>query len=62
MIEGGDDLGEEPRFEPPVLAQEVRRKLGMMQTAFAELLGVPVATLRNSEQNRFTMEPAAQPC
>lgn len=61
MIEDGEDPdAEPPPFEPPVLAQEVRRKLGMTQTAFAKLLGIPVATLRNWEQNRFTMEPAAR--
>jgi putative transcriptional regulator len=60
MIEDGEDPDEEPRFEPPVLAQNVRKKLGMTQAAFAELLGVPVATLRTWEQNRFTMEPAAR--
>jgi putative transcriptional regulator len=32
----------------------------LTQTAFARLLGIPVATLRNWEQNRFVMEPAAQ--
>jgi putative transcriptional regulator len=32
----------------------------LTQAAFARLLGIPVATLRNWEQNRFVMEPAAQ--
>jgi len=60
MIEDGEDPDAEPRFEPPVLAQAVRKKLGLTQPAFARLLGIPVATLRNWEQNRFLMEPAAQ--
>ena len=60
MIEDGEDPDAEPRFAPVVLAQDVRRKLGLTQPAFARLLGVPVATLRNWEQNRFAMEPAAQ--
>ena len=60
MIEDGEDPDEEPRFEAPVLAQDVRRKFAMTQPAFAALLGIPVATLRNWEQNRFAMEPAAQ--
>jgi putative transcriptional regulator len=60
MIEDGEDPGEEPRFEAPVLPQYVRRKLGMTQSAFAAMLRIPVATLRNWEQNRFVMEPAAQ--
>jgi putative transcriptional regulator len=60
MIEDGEDPDEEPRFEPVVRPQDVRRKLGMTQTEFAALLRIPVATLRNWEQNRFVMEPAAQ--
>ena len=60
MIEDGEDPDAEPRFEPPVQAQDVRKKLGLTQPAFARLLGIPVATLRNWEQNRFLMEPAAQ--
>jgi putative transcriptional regulator len=60
MIEDGEDPDAEPHFAPPVLAQSVRKKLGLSQPAFARLLGIPVATLRNWEQNRFAMEPAAQ--
>jgi putative transcriptional regulator len=60
IIEDGEDPEAEPRFLPPVLAQDVRKKLGLTQTAFANLLGIPVATLRNWEQNRFAMEPAAK--
>jgi putative transcriptional regulator len=60
MIEDGEDPEAEPRFVPPVLAQDVRKKLGLTQAAFARLLGIPVATLRNWEQNRFVMEPAAK--
>jgi putative transcriptional regulator len=60
MIEDGEDPDAEPRFAPPVLAQDVRRKLNLTQPDFARLLGIPVATLRNWEQNRFAMEPAAQ--
>ena len=60
MIEDGEDPDAAPRFAPVVLAQDVRRKLGLTQPAFARFLGVPVATLRNWEQNRFAMEPAAQ--
>jgi putative transcriptional regulator len=60
MIEDGEDPDEEPQFERPVLPQDVRKKLGMTQTEFAALVRIPVATLRNWEQNRFVMEPAAQ--
>jgi putative transcriptional regulator len=60
MIEDGEDPEAEPLFEPPVQAQEVRKKLGLTQPDFARLLGIPLGTLRNWEQNRFLMEPAAQ--
>ena len=60
MVEDGEDPDAVPRFQPSVVAREVRKKLGMTQTAFAALLGIPVATLRNWEQNRFTVEPAAR--
>jgi putative transcriptional regulator len=60
MVEDGEDPDEEPRFEPVVLPQDVRKKLGMTQMEFAALLGIPVGTLRNWEQTRFVMEPAAQ--
>lgn len=60
MIEDGEDPAAKPPFAPPVLAQHVRKKLGLTQAAFARLLGIPVATLRNWEQNRFVMEPAAK--
>jgi len=61
MIEDGEDPdAETPQFERVVLPQDVRKKLGMTQTRFAELLGVPVGTLRNWEQNRFVLEPAAR--
>ena len=60
MFVDGEDPDEEPRFERVVLPQDVRKKLGMTQTEFSTLLRIPVATLRNWEQNRFVMEPAAQ--
>jgi len=60
MIEDGADPDEKPRFEPAVQPQELRKKLGMTQTQFAALLGIPVATLRNWEQERFVMEAAAR--
>jgi putative transcriptional regulator len=60
MMEDGEDPDAEPRFVASILAQNVRRKLGLTQVAFAALLNIPVATLRNWEQNRFTMDPAAQ--
>jgi putative transcriptional regulator len=60
MIEDGEDPDADLPFEPPIQAQDVRRKLGLTQPAFARVLGIPLGTLRNWEQNRFLMEPAAQ--
>lgn len=60
MIEDGEDPDADIAWEPVLLARDVRKKLGMTQVAFAALLRVPVATLRNWEQNRFVMEPAAR--
>ena len=60
MIEDGEDPDDAPRFETPVQARAVRHKLGLSQTQFARLLRIPVGTLRNWEQNRFAVDPAAQ--
>lgn len=38
----------------------VREKLRMTQTELAALLRVPLGTLRNWEQNRFSIDPAGQ--
>lgn len=37
-----------------LLLLSVRKRLGLSQTAFAELIKTPVATLRDWEQGRFT--------
>ena len=37
-----------------------RQAVGMSQEAFAAALGLPVATLRNWEQGRFSPDPAAR--
>lgn len=61
MIEDGEDPGAEfPPGEHIIPPQVVRKKLGMTQTQFAELLNIPVATLRNWEQKRFMLEPAVR--
>lgn len=49
------DIPETEIFSPGY----VRRRLGMTQVQFAKALCLPVATLRNWEQNRVTMDPAA---
>lgn len=61
MIEDGED----PDAPLPVFVEEVppavaRKSLGLTQEGFAALLGVPVGTLRNWEQERVTMDPAAR--
>src|SRR4051794_21058192 len=40
--------------------RQARAKLGLSQDALAAALEVPVATLRNWEQGRFTPDPAAR--
>ena len=39
--------------------RSIRTKLHMTQTEFADLLGVPAGTLRNWEQGRRGIDPAA---
>lgn len=62
MAEDGEasDGEEGAAYERVVAAQELRKRLGLTQVEFAALLRVPVATLRNWEQERFVMEPAAR--
>jgi len=38
----------------------LRRQLGLTQTAMADLISVPVATWRNWEQGRVSLEPAVR--
>ena len=61
QIEDGYDPDWEPArvevVEPP---QAIRKRLGMTQEQFAEALRIPLATLRNWEQGRFAMDPAAK--
>ena len=39
---------------------EIRKMLGVTQQGFADVIGVPVATLRNWEQGRKAPDPAAR--
>ncbi len=57
-IEDGHDPDAELRDEDIVSPREIRHRLGMSQDAFAARLRIPVATLRNWEQHRVTMDPA----
>jgi putative transcriptional regulator len=61
MLEDGEDP-EAPlppyRVLPDV--QAIRERLHMSQDAFARTIGVPVATVRNWEQRRTGIAPAAR--
>lgn len=58
--------GHDPDAEIPADARVtvpvklVRENLRMTQSELAKLLRVPLGTLRNWEQNRFTIDPAVQ--
>jgi putative transcriptional regulator len=58
MIEDGENPDEEVSERDIISPWYIRKRLGMSQKDFANTLGVPVATLRNWEQNRVAMEPA----
>lgn len=58
MIEDGENPDEELAEKDIISPWYIRQRLGMSQREFAATLGVPVATLRNWEQNRVAMEPA----
>src|SRR5438552_1212805 len=58
MIEDGENTYEELSETDIISPWYIRKRLGMSQRAFADTLGIPVATLRNWEQNRVAMENA----
>lgn len=61
QIEDGYDPDWEPtRVDLIETPQAIRKRLGMTQEQFAEALRVPLATLRNWEQGRFAIDPAAK--
>jgi len=60
MIEDGEDLHAAYRLETSFTPRAVRSRLGMTQEQFAKALGIPVATLRNWEQGRNAIDPAAR--
>ena len=61
MREDGEteDLSE-AEFRPSFPAAFVRKKWGMGQARFAQVIGVPVGTLRNWEQGRVFPDAAAR--
>jgi len=57
--------GEDPdaplaQFHLVIPVHAVRKKLGITQEAFADLLMIPIGTIRNWEQNRVQPDPAAR--
>ena len=51
MVEDGYDPDADMEFKPNLVAQ-ARQALGMTQQQMADLTKIPIATLRNWEQNR----------
>lgn len=60
MIEDGENPDAEPSEADVITPAAIRQRLDMSQTAFAEALMIPVATLRNWEQGRTIPDPAAR--
>ena len=61
MREDGEDPGAAPgTFVEDVPPAQIRERIGMTQVEFAETLRIPVATLRNWEQGRVRIDPAAR--
>lgn len=60
MIEDGEDPDFMPSLEDIFTPQVIRKRLNMTQEEFARALRIPVATLRNWEQGRNAIDPAAR--
>lgn len=61
MIEDGEDPDAPPAPARVVLpAATVRKQLGLSQSEFARVIGVPLATVRNWEQGRVMPDAAAR--
>jgi putative transcriptional regulator len=60
MIEDGEDPDAEYPIEKSFSPHVIRKRIGMTQEKFAAALGIPVATLRNWEQGRNAIDPAAR--
>lgn len=61
MLEDGEDPEAPlPAYQALPDVQAIRERLRMSQEAFANTIGVPVATLRNWEQRRTGIAPAAR--
>jgi putative transcriptional regulator len=60
QIAEDSDTAPEVTLDDLIAPKHLRRVLGMTQEQFAEALGIPVATLRNWEQGRNAIDPAAR--
>ena len=60
IADGEDPAAPTPPFRPAPNVRAIRAKLHLTQAAFAATIGVPVATVRNWEQHRTTMDPAVR--
>jgi putative transcriptional regulator len=60
MIEDGENPDHVVRAEDIHTPQVIRKRLGMTQEQFARALRIPLATLRNWEQGRNAIDPAAR--
>lgn len=60
QIADDPDTAPEITIDMLIAPQNLRQQLNMTQAAFAAALGIPVATLRNWEQGRNTIDPAAR--
>jgi putative transcriptional regulator len=58
--DGEDPDAPLPAYQALPDVQSIRTRLGMSQAAFASTIGVPVATVRNWEQRRTGIAPAAR--
>ena len=54
------DTGAEITLDQIIAPKNLRRRLNMTQKQFAEAVGIPVATLRNWEQGRNSIDPAGK--
>jgi len=60
MIEDGEDPDADYFLEKSFSPYVIRKRIGLTQEQFAAALGIPVATLRNWEQGRNMIDPAAR--
>lgn len=58
--DGEDPDAPLPPLRPLPDVRAIRMRLGMTQEVFAKAIGVPVATVRNWEQARTSMDPAVR--